>query len=239
MRAVAQKHHPENGCSGVGIVVGPAFFDHWSPGHGRPPVRRISISRQAAMRYFVDAALDRLGLDLDSLETVLIPHAAEAEAFANGAIDAALTGDPFLSDLLAKNQARLLIGVEDVLPGMEFAQVYFGERLLDREPGVGAGFLAAWLEAANLLAEGPTPRNLERVAAATDQPIETLSAVCWPFAPTDGTIEFAHIDRFQRWLLAEGLIDRFVPEQELIDSAPLDALQQNALVETVSTKRTP
>ncbi|MGH7500393.1 MAG: ABC transporter substrate-binding protein [Longimicrobiales bacterium] len=234
IRAVAQKHHAATGCSGVGIVVGPSFFDEWTPGHGRPPVRRISINRQGAMLYFVHTALTRLGLDLDSLETVLIPHAAEAAAFADGAIDAALSGDPFLSDLLAKDQARLLIGVEDVLPGIEFAQVYFGERLLDREPAVGVRFLAAWLEAANLLAEGPTPENLERVAAATGQPVETLSAVCWPFAATDGTIDFNQIDRFQRWLLEEGLIDRFVSQDELIDNAPLEAIRRSALDETVS-----
>jgi NitT/TauT family transport system substrate-binding protein len=206
-------------CSSLALVARPELLARSRPSGAPPPIRRISIDKQAAMLFFVEEALASAGVSLDSLERVYVPHAAEPDALASGAVDVALAGEPFLARALRGGRATVWIGVEDVLPGIEFSVLVFGRRLLDDERDAGARFVEAFLEANDRLAEGKTPHNLALMARFLDEDAETLADICWPFQPSDGRVRTDYLMRFQEWQRAHGWIDRVTSEAELIDPA--------------------
>lgn len=212
VRIVAARSGRPGSCSSLALVIRPGLLD------GNPPsIDRISIDRQAVMLFFVETALAHAGLDLARLEPAFLPHAAEAQALASGAIDAALAGEPFLTRLLESGHAERWIGNDDVLPGVEYSYIFFGSRLLE-DHSAGERFLAAYLRAIDRLAEGPSPRNIQRVAEATGEDPELLRRTCWPFGATDGRVRVEDVARFQSWMAERGLVDRPVPPSQLWDS---------------------
>jgi NitT/TauT family transport system substrate-binding protein len=202
-------------CSSLGILRGPtpsvdsADID--------APIRRISISRQTAMRFVVERLLEHVGLDLSELERVYLPHAIEPDALAAGEVDAALSGEPFMSQVISAGKGVLWIPIEDALPGFQYSFVFYGERLLVRERTVGERFAAAYLKAARRLADGSTDDNVELVARVTGIEPNRLKRMCWPFNPTDGRVDLASIELFQDWLVENELITERVPEERLWD----------------------
>jgi NitT/TauT family transport system substrate-binding protein len=219
IRMVAQRsRRAPASCSSLALIARPGLLaEPRSPGTA-PHIRRISVDRQAAMVFFIDEALASVGVNLDTLEQAYVPHAAEPEALASGAIDVALAGEPFLRRSLGEGRAEQWIGVEDVLPGIEFSVLLFGERLLERERAAGDRFIAAYLEANRRLAEGKTPRNLELVGDFLDEDAAALTDICWPFETTDGRVRTDYLMRFQQWAARKGLIDRVATADELIDT---------------------
>jgi NitT/TauT family transport system substrate-binding protein len=206
-------------CSSLALIARPGLLDEPRAVDTPPHLRRISVDRQAAMVFFIEEALASVGIRLDTLERVYVPHAAEPDALASGAIDVALAGEPFLTRTLHAGKAVPWIGLEDVLPGIEFSVVFFGRRLLDEDRDAGVRFLAAFLEANRILAEGKTAANLAIVADFLGDDAASLEEICWPFQPSDGAIRTDYLMRFQRWELSRGWIDRIATETDLIDPA--------------------
>jgi ABC-type nitrate/sulfonate/bicarbonate transport system substrate-binding protein len=181
-------------------------------------VRRVSLNRQAVMRYLADAAFRSVGLALDSLEVVDIPEAARPAALASGAVDAALAGEPHLTRTVRGGQARPWIPITAVLPEVEVSLLFFGRRLVEREPEAGTRFMVAYLQALRQLSEGKTPRNVELLAQATGDDPELLREACWPFGPTDGRVRMESVMGFQEWASAHGLLDRIVAADQIWDA---------------------
>lgn len=220
VRMVAQRSRAARGeCSSLALLARPGLLEQPRRAGTPPRIRRISVDRQAAMVFFIEEALASAGVSIDTLERVYVPHAAEQAALAAGTIDVALAGEPYLSRTLTAGAAEEWIGVEDVLPGIEFSVLLFGERLLERDRDAGARFVAAYLEANARLAEGKTERNLGLVAEFLGEDAAALEGICWPFEPTDGRIREDHLMRFQQWALDRGWIDRIVTTEELMDAA--------------------
>lgn len=222
IRIVAEANRiAPGGCSTIAMVARPDVLASAADG-GDVSVRRISVNRQAVMRYLAAAALAHVGVDLDSLQIVSIPPAARLDALASGSIDAVLAGEPFLTRTLASGEAVEWVGLEQALPGVQFSFIFFGRRLLEVEPEAGERFLAAYLEAMRQLALGKTPENIRRVARATGEDPAMLEKVCWPFHPTDGQINATGVVRFQEWAVQRGLLDEVVPESSFWDPAYVD-----------------
>lgn len=220
IRMVAQRSRTgPSPCSSLALIARPGLLSEPRPPGETPRIRRISVDRQAAMVFFIEEALASVHVRLDTLEQAYVPHAAEPDALASGALDVALAGEPFLHRTLAAGRAEQWIGLEDVLPGFEFSVLLFGERLLDRERDTGARFVAAYLEANRRLAEGKTASNLALVGEFLDEDAAALEGMCWPFVPTTGEVRVDHLTRFQEWSLRRGWIDRVAAADELIDAA--------------------
>jgi ABC-type nitrate/sulfonate/bicarbonate transport system substrate-binding protein len=227
IRMVAQRSRSAPArCSSLALIARPGLLAGARPADEAPRIRRISVDRQAAMVFFIEEALASVHVGLDTLERAYVPHAAEPDALASAAIDVALAGEPFLHRTIAAGKAEEWIGVEDVLPGIEFSVLMFGERLLDREREAGARFVAAYLEANRRLAAGKTARNLALVGEFLDEEPGALEGMCWPFEATTGRVRVDHLTRFQEWAHRHGWIDRIASEDELIDGAFVERASQ-------------
>lgn len=224
IRLVAKVHDAASaGCSAIHIVTRPGLQE---AGAGtRLPIRRVSINKQAVMRYLADTALASRGFRLDSLQMVDIPNAAEPEALASGAVDAALAGEPFFTRTVRAGRAEAWIAITDVLPDVEVTLIFFGRRLLGEHRDIGARFLAAHAEALRLLSSGKSDRLVAILAEATKEDPEVLRAACWPFGPTDGRVRLGAVRSYQRWAFAHGLLDSLIADDRLWDGSFLDAAE--------------
>jgi NitT/TauT family transport system substrate-binding protein len=167
-------------CSFLALVARPGLLDTTRRVGTAPRIRRISMDKQATVVFFVEEALATAGVSLDTLEQVHIPHALEPDALAAGTVDVALAGEPHLSRTLAAGKGVEWIGLEDVLPLMEFSVLFYGRRLLDEDRAAGRRFAAAWLEANRRLGAGKTPHNVELVSRFLELEPAELDPMCWP-----------------------------------------------------------
>jgi NitT/TauT family transport system substrate-binding protein len=222
IRLVGKLHDAvSGGCSSIVIVARPGLLEK-AKGSGPPPIARVSLNRQAVMRYLADAAFRSVGISLDSLNVVDIPEAARPAALASGAVDATLAGEPFLTRTVRAGQGTPWIRIIDVLPDVEISLIFFGRRLIEQDPDAGTRFMVAYLQALRQLSQGKTPRNLELMAQATGDDPKLLRAACWPFGPTDGRVRMASVMSFQTWADAHGLLDRIVPAAQIWDPRFVD-----------------
>lgn len=222
IRLVGKVHDAaRGGCSPMHIVTRPGL--QRSSAGARLPIRRVSINRQALMRYLSDAALASRGYRLDSLQMVDIPNAAEAQALESGAVDAALAGEPHFTRTVRAGKAEQWIAIADAMPDVEITLIFFGRRLLGEHREVGARFLAAHAEALRTLGAGKTDRLVSILADATGEDPEVLRAACWPFAPTNGRVRLDALMGFQRWALARGMLDSLIADDLLWDGRFLEA----------------
>lgn len=125
--------------NGVGVYVKPEVAD------GQPESlegKKIAISSGFASAVVTDLVrwLEPAGMDLGDLEPVNIPATDTLTALQNGGADAAYLLAPF-SDMAQKDGTGVF--VPETQPTSLSTAFFFGRRLLDEEPNVGAGFLRA------------------------------------------------------------------------------------------------
>jgi len=204
------------------VVRGTATAAPRAPGRALA-VSRVSVNRQAVMRYVADRMFALRGLSLDDLELVDVQPSARIAALSSGALDAVLAGEPFLTRTREAGAGEVWTTLDEALPGARLSFLFFGSRLLQEDRDVGERFVAAYLEALQQLGEGKTPRNRERLADAIGEDPGVLARACWPFAEADGRPEPGLLRDFQGWAVERELLDEIVPLDRLWDPSVVEA----------------
>ncbi|MGH7503403.1 MAG: ABC transporter substrate-binding protein [Longimicrobiales bacterium] len=222
VRAVAEKGSLRQGtCSRHGLLIRRALLDRAAG--GTPAVRRISLDRTPQQVYQVERMLSSVGLKLADLEQLFIPHLPEMTALAEGTLDAALAGEPWLTlNIDHDTTVTQWVRAEDVLPDHQISFLYFGPNLMnDRDLGVR--FMIAYIKAVRQFEEGRTPHNLELLSRITGEGADMIERMCWPAFNADGRIDFRGVNDFQAWALGRRLIETAVSEATFWDATFVDA----------------
>jgi len=186
---------------------------------------RVTTERTSTSYYVWSRALAEQGLTLADVTVVDMPTSARPEAFAAGLIDVTTTTEPWRSRMLRAGHARLWRTVADVLPGVQSSFLVFGRRLLEERRDLGVRFLRAYQRAVrDYVEQGTTDRVIEITARHTRIPEADLRDMCWPTYTADGRLDRATFDEYQRWALAQGLIDAVVPFESIFDDGFLREL---------------
>lgn len=217
IRIVADKgFFDANGCTHIAIIARRGLME----GNGASSiVRRLSTDRGASSQYFVRKALEGVGLDFDSLDVVEIPHVPEIEALSAGSIDAALTGEPWLSRALRARKGDVWISAQRVLPDFQYSSIFYGPNLLERDRDSGRRFMAAYREGVAQYLEGKTPRNVDIIARATGEDASLVRESCWLAMRADSRINLSTLLEFQRWASAHGFVARPATAAQIWDSS--------------------
>lgn len=217
VRMVAEKGRYGTGeCSSIALLVRPEFLEAADNGAALKRMRRLSVDPQAASVYFVEKAFEKAGLSMARLEQLSVPPMPEIQALANGSLDVALAGEPFLTRTLRSGHAVVWQGASEVLADEEFSFIFFGATLL-RDRALGDAFMTAYLKGVRQYLQGKTDRNVEVVAAAMRDDREVVRAACWPAQRADGHVVMDNVMRYQDWLQRRGLIDAVIPADRLWD----------------------
>ncbi len=140
IKIVADKGRVTPGtCTAYALMVRKDLFD-------KGIVRNVSDlkSRKVAMRdsdYDLYNALALGNLSRDDVETIDMDFTMIGPAFANGAIDAALVAEPYITQERNSGLAVVLVPGQDFVPQWPFP-VYYGPAILDKDPDLESGL---WL----------------------------------------------------------------------------------------------
>jgi len=222
-RVVADKGHEEAaGCGFTGLLVRPGF-----PARGGLPRAsdlagaRVRVIPLTEMDFLLDRFLAREGVPPSAIRKVSVPAAVVGRAFANGAVDMALIGDPERTRLLSSGDARLWMPATDFLPGFQLAYIVFGRRLLGPARPLGVRFLKAYLRGIARYRTGKTPRNVEILSRRTGLAPALVRDSCWVPVRADGEIVPTTLDAFQEWAVARGAMKQPIPLSRIWDPGPL------------------
>lgn len=212
VRIVADKGYvPRDGCAYSGLLARRALGPE--PRLTRDGLRglRIAADRTSYTGYYLDKVLASVGLGPEDVEMVNVPDEILGDALDRGRVDLAHTTEPWLSRLVAEGHGRLWVTPQDVLPDSQYAYLFFGPTLLDRDPEAGYRFLTAYLRGVRRYLEGKTSRNLAILSARTGLDPERLAAACWPRFRAGGEVDPESLRDFQQWGRSRGLLDAGLP----------------------------
>jgi NitT/TauT family transport system substrate-binding protein len=217
IRMVADRgyYSTANGCTHIALVIRPGLDTL----HAARAVKRLSYNREANMNYVTVKMLARAGLTMDKLESMAdVPPLAEMDALKKGKLDAALSGEPFLSRVLAAGAGTVWLRAEDAVPNETYGYVIFGRNLIERDRDAGRRFMLAYREAIGRYSEGKTERNVAILAAATGESPALVRNACWAAMRADSRVDTTGMLRFQQWAHERGLVPTPATVAQLWDS---------------------
>jgi len=228
VKVVADRGHidPTDKCTYMGILVRKDLYDSGEITSAAGLAGQTIVSNNAgSIAYLLSTYLAQTGLTLNDVTLNEMPTTGYIDAFANKSVAAIVAPELYLSRVLNAGNAVLLARAEDIVSPLQSSMVLFGKNLLVDHPDVGARFLAGYLKGVQQYNEGKTERNVQIIADATGDSVETLLAACWATINSDGMIDFAAVDAFQQWSVAQGQLDAPVTEEQFWDPSFIAAAQ--------------
>ncbi len=215
VRIVADKGSVVPGsCTGYALMVRKDLFD-------KGIVTNVSDlkGRKIAVRdsdYDLYRVLALGNLSGNDVETVEMEFPTVIPAFRNGAIDAGLVTEPFLTLALNNGSAIILVPAQDFEPENPFP-LYYGPAFLDKDPELGRRFMVAYLQGVKQYNEGKTERNLEILEKYTHLDRNLLNQTCWWSIAADGNVSKKPVREYIDWMYANKKISRNMSEDQLFD----------------------
>jgi len=214
LRIVADKGHlARDGCNYLSFLTRPELLRDGRlavPADGRK--LRVSYRRGSFYEMLFDRALAASGLPREATELHFISGEVENQALAEGGLDVTTNSGAPMQALLDSGRAAVWLRAQDLLPDGQAYVIIYGPTLLDREPGIGERFMAAYLRGVRQYNLGKTGRNVEVLAAALETPAAEIERACWIAIRDDGRIDLATVESLAEWARTNGRLD-----------APLDA----------------
>jgi NitT/TauT family transport system substrate-binding protein len=215
VRIVAGKGSIDPGsCTGYALMVRRDLFDQGI-------VTNVSDlkGRKIAVRdsdYDLYRALALGNLSSVDVETVEMEFPTVIPAFRNGAVDAGLVAEPFLSQAVTSGSAVILVPAQEFIPHNPFP-LYYGPAFLDRDPELGRRFMVAYLQGVKQYNEGKTERNLATLANYTHLDRDLLNQTCWWSIAPDGEVPKKPVREYLDWMYATKKISVNMSEDHLFD----------------------
>jgi NitT/TauT family transport system substrate-binding protein len=109
---------------------------------------RISVNLAGTSEaVLLNEAVKLGGLTPKDIEPVYLSFAQQVTAFQNGAIDAAIAAEPFITYTLKQGTAIKLIGVDEYAPDFQNAVTFFGAKFAKEKPEMAKKFARAFVRA--------------------------------------------------------------------------------------------
>jgi NitT/TauT family transport system substrate-binding protein len=209
VRIVADKGYVDPAaCAFFALVGGRTLVEAGEasePDHFRG--KSVDVLAGSWHNYYLAELMATIGLSPDDLALADLPSAAEGEALTKGALDFAVTGEPWRTRMLQAGHSSVLAPIQQLMPGAQYSVLLYGPNLLDDNPDAGRRFMVAYLKAVRQLNQGKTERNVEVLAAQTGLDPAFLEEACWPAIRADGSINSASVLDFQDWATGSGLVE--------------------------------
>ncbi len=216
------------GHNGIVILVRKDLFDSGEVDtiaelRGRKVVTNVL---KAFGDYFWAMALAKEGLTLDDVELVAMPLPDVPAAFENKAIDASILPEPLGVRVVGMGVATVLTTADQVFPGVQVNDIFFGKNILLDNPDVGKRFMMALLKGARDLQgdQWKSEENLNAISKYTELDVEVLKKL--PDTATfywdpNGEPNMESIMEMQQFYLDQGYLEysELLPVEKLYDSS--------------------
>ena len=224
LRIVAGRERAPSDCDSIALMVRRDLYDSGElDTTAEMKGRKVAISSTGTiMEFSLDRILKTAGLTVDDVEMVKMTPQDTYAAFENRAVAAAILGTPHNHQIEALGYAATLDSLNNLMPDFQQSFIVFGPSLLDDNPELGRKFMVAYLQGVRQYNQGKTKRNLEIIEKHLGMDEETLSQICLSPVYPDARIIIEDILTFQDWLYEEGLVDKKVTAEQLIDTRFVD-----------------
>jgi NitT/TauT family transport system substrate-binding protein len=179
----------------------------------------IAVTPKNSSEYYVEKLLKTAGLTLEDVTLKNIPHSVRLNALETGAIDVINMGEPWITRCLRSGKAALWVSANEMVPNFQYAVIFYGPSLIEKNPDAGKRFMTAYLKACRQYNEGKTERNIAIIAKHTGLEPDLVREACWSSIRTDGRIDVESVFEFQEWCVEKGWLDSVVPKDRLIDTS--------------------
>jgi NitT/TauT family transport system substrate-binding protein len=95
----------------------------------------------------VNYALVQNGLSYGDIDPVFLGFPNQIAAYANKAIDASLTVEPTVTEVIKLGTAKKLIGIDEVFPDYQTAVIFYGPKFAQEQPDNARKFMVALVKA--------------------------------------------------------------------------------------------
>lgn len=226
---------------GVGIVV-VADKGNLAPGHGYEAIvvrselagvikgpkdlkgRTVAISaRDITPEVTLGLYLKQVGLTLNDVNVVTLPHADMLQALKNGSIDVGLPIEPHVSRIVAAGVGTILIRGDAVAPGEQIAVIFFSEKFA-KERDAAVRFMKAYILGARSYNDAFVKRDpakraeaIEILAKATKIDKALFDTMAMPGIDPSGKVNVESLREIQSWFVAKGTQKKAVDLTKAVD----------------------
>jgi NitT/TauT family transport system substrate-binding protein len=167
--------------------------------------------------YGIYRSLAMGNLTSDDVQLVNMDMPSAALAFQNGAIDAAIMSEPYITETLNSGSAVILVPAQNYSPNYP-TPLYYGPTFLDQNPELGEKFMVAYLQGVKQYNKGKTERNLEILQNYTNLDQDLLKQACWVAIDQDGSIEKQPVQDYIDWMYDNKQIPQKLEADQLFDT---------------------
>lgn len=212
IQVVAERGHAEPGRCSFEAFVAPTGMAERIARAGSIRGERIATRHGGMMDYLVATLLEKQHLTSADVEYVQLPQTSDLPSNRRNTIEAIrYMGEPTLSAVLAKGNAKIVAYPADVAPGHITNVVLYGSRLLDRDPDLGRRFMRAYLRGVRDFNQGKTDANVQSVSRLTGLDPAVIRRSCWPTMSDDGKVTAQSMQPFLDWARKSGYLEKDVP----------------------------
>ncbi len=193
--------------------------------------RRVSSPSPGTPLFWLHSALERGGLTLDDVDLQFVQYHDVGGAFQRKEIDAALLGEPLVTDLIDRRLAARL--ESDFVDGLQPTYLYTLRKTLEERFDALTAFTAAYLRAcADLQSNDPerdwnAPSTLATIAGFTDVPGVEVMESMRPIYEPEGQFRRGSVGRIYDFFVSRGAVEAipdFDPDS-LIDERVVEAVR--------------
>jgi NitT/TauT family transport system substrate-binding protein len=192
------------------------------------------IANGAADESVINQALKKAGLADGDIEKVFLPFPQHLAAFANKAIDAAISAEPGVTAMVRNNVAVRFVGLDDFYPVQQTAMLLINGKFAEDRKTVTA-FLKAYLRAVRdydaTLKDGKIAgpgaedmiKDIAEMTGIKDMAL--LHQMVPVFFDPDGQVDRASIDTDLAYFKSRGLVASDINTDGVVDMSFVDALK--------------
>ncbi|HLI26501.1 MAG TPA: ABC transporter substrate-binding protein [Chloroflexota bacterium] len=182
----------------------------------------------AVVHYVLKVLLDQQGLALADVDVVPLAMADHAGAVSRGAVDAAFTVEPFVTQAVRLGAVRVL-GAHEVTPNLTGGITLYSPAFPARAPAVAERYMVAWLRgvADYNAAFGPERRDTDAaVQLLRDRGILVDPTTRLPGFRPDGRFDVEGMRGMLDWYVAEGVVPPGIDLATVVDFQYVDRAAQ-------------
>ncbi|HUO84079.1 MAG TPA: ABC transporter substrate-binding protein [Thermoanaerobaculia bacterium] len=168
----------------------------------------VFAARPASTHEFlVEKALAQHAMGITDVKLIDPPSPSYGEMITSGSVQFAACPEPMVTRMLESETAGVWKRYAEISPGLQWSMLFFGSRLLDREPELGFRFLRAYLRGVRAYGQGKTRRNVAVLSADTSLEPDLVERACWAAIRKDGTVNLENIQEFIDWAGSRGYLE--------------------------------
>lgn len=188
-----------------------------------------SVGRGSTAAPLLARLLSKAGLKLDDVKRQYLAFPEHVVALQNGAVDAAMTIEPFATFAVANGSAQKIMGNDEFYPNEEVSVIMYGGAFIKSHRDLGVKFMRAYIKGvryyndalANGKLAGPNADAVIKILVdetkASDPAL--FSKITPSGANPDGHVLFASIRDDLAFFKASGLIEGTVNAESVLDDS--------------------